>query len=361
MQRGQGQQRLEVGHRHAVEVVAGSAGDRLALVAKLSAVGIFARDAPETSPTRPAAWVCVLALALLLAAPSLCLASEVEAADVSDERDDRDSVVHADFTGPPRLPATNEPVMCDASASRGGTLRYEWDLDGNGDYETDSGAEGVTPCSFEAPGKVMVGLRVTAENGGRATVRKAILVAAQEEPRKQSSRDHGSRPSGSSVSPDTGRNVPRIQASKKARASGSMIAQQDAPPAPPPPGPPPPGPPPEPPPQPPSDMPDERPAGSSSPSPGSRDATPGDRRLPGSEEAAGSPSDENPRLPRTGAHTDGILTLGLALLALGMALRPAGAGAGAGNVRPFHPLRDVAAARSLPAKPPSPTASTSDN
>jgi len=66
---------------------------------------------------------------------------------------------------------TGEPVMFDASASRdeGGSItKYEWDLDGDGTYERDSGTAPVVTHTYDAPDRVTVTVRVH-DDDGKAT------------------------------------------------------------------------------------------------------------------------------------------------------------------------------------------------
>jgi hypothetical protein len=66
---------------------------------------------------------------------------------------------------------TGEPVTFDASASRdadGSITKYEWDLDGDGTYERDSGTEPVVTRSYDMPGAVTVTVRVH-DDDGKAT------------------------------------------------------------------------------------------------------------------------------------------------------------------------------------------------
>jgi PKD domain len=66
---------------------------------------------------------------------------------------------------------TGEPVTFDASASRdadGSITKYEWDLDGDGSYERDSGTEPVVTHSYEKPGALTVTVRVH-DDDGKAT------------------------------------------------------------------------------------------------------------------------------------------------------------------------------------------------
>ncbi len=94
----------------------------------------------------------------------------------------------ADFQTSPALPAPNEPVTFDASSSHdpdGTITRYEWDLDGNGTYETDSGTNPVVTHTYtaEAPeGSYNVGLRVTDNLTGTDTVTHGVSVLANQPP-----------------------------------------------------------------------------------------------------------------------------------------------------------------------------------
>jgi hypothetical protein len=68
----------------------------------------------------------------------------------------------ADFRISPGFPALREPVTLDAGGSRDpdgrGINSYEWDLDGDGSFETASGAQLHT--HFDVPGPRLIGLRV---------------------------------------------------------------------------------------------------------------------------------------------------------------------------------------------------------
>ncbi len=49
-----------------------------------------------------------------------------------------------------------------ASSDPDGTIaKYEWDFDGNGTYETNTGTTATTTKAFATPGTFTVGLRVT--------------------------------------------------------------------------------------------------------------------------------------------------------------------------------------------------------
>jgi PKD repeat protein len=85
----------------------------------------------------------------------------------------------ASFTAAPNPATTGQAVAFDASASAdtdGAVARYEWDLDGNGSYETDTGATKTTSKTYATSGSVTVGLRVTDNQGATATTTRALTV-----------------------------------------------------------------------------------------------------------------------------------------------------------------------------------------
>jgi hypothetical protein len=72
---------------------------------------------------------------------------------------------------------TGEPITFDASGSRdadGSIAKYEWDLDGDGIYERDTGTNPVTQTSYRDPDKVTVTVRVS-DNEGKATDQTTIV------------------------------------------------------------------------------------------------------------------------------------------------------------------------------------------
>ena len=71
----------------------------------------------------------------------------------------------------PRSVGADKPVSFDASGSsdpEGLPLRYEWDLDGNGVFETDTGTEARTSRSFASSTTLTPRVRVTDPHGARA-------------------------------------------------------------------------------------------------------------------------------------------------------------------------------------------------
>ncbi|MBA3328164.1 MAG: PKD domain-containing protein [Solirubrobacterales bacterium] len=89
----------------------------------------------------------------------------------------------ASFTATPANPFTGETVTLDASASTDNTgiAKYEWDRDGNGTFETDTGAVPTTTTSLGAPGTVVLRLQVTdtASPGNVATTTRSVVVRSR--------------------------------------------------------------------------------------------------------------------------------------------------------------------------------------
>jgi YD repeat-containing protein len=86
------------------------------------------------------------------------------------------------FTATPSSINTGQTVSFDGSASsdaEGPIAKYEWDLDGNGSYETDTGATATTSRAYPSAGSVDVKLRVTDGNAVTATSTKTVTVASQ--------------------------------------------------------------------------------------------------------------------------------------------------------------------------------------
>ncbi len=91
----------------------------------------------------------------------------------------------ATFTiAPSTSPLSLTPVTLDASGSSdpdpgGSVVRYEWDLDGNGTYETDAGSNPVLNTQFTTSGSRDVHLRVTNDMGATAIFTIPVVVANQ--------------------------------------------------------------------------------------------------------------------------------------------------------------------------------------
>jgi PKD repeat protein len=71
------------------------------------------------------------------------------------------------------------PVTFNAASSSdvspGHITKYQWDLDGNGSYETDAGTAKSTKRSYSQPGSYTIHLKVT-DNGGRTDIETHTLV-----------------------------------------------------------------------------------------------------------------------------------------------------------------------------------------
>ena len=70
-------------------------------------------------------------------------------------------------------------VSFDASGSAdpdGTITKYEWDLDGNGSYETNTGATATTSKTYASASTPTIGLRVTDNDGATATTTRVLTV-----------------------------------------------------------------------------------------------------------------------------------------------------------------------------------------
>jgi PKD repeat protein len=85
----------------------------------------------------------------------------------------------AAFTVDPQTVDTGQPSHFDAAASADpdGTIeRYDWDLDGDGSFETSTAKDPVTSRFYDKPGNVIVGLRVTDDDGQTAVTQRTVTV-----------------------------------------------------------------------------------------------------------------------------------------------------------------------------------------
>ncbi len=85
----------------------------------------------------------------------------------------------ASFTASPNPVATGIQVTFNGAGSTdpdGTIAKYEWDLDGNGTYETDTGATATTTNTYATAANLTIGLRVTDNNGATATTTRALTV-----------------------------------------------------------------------------------------------------------------------------------------------------------------------------------------
>ena len=84
-------------------------------------------------------------------------------------------------TAAPNPATTAQTVNFDASGSKdsdGTIVKYEWDLDGTGTYETNSGTNPKTSHQYAIAGKYLVTLRVTDNRGATATSQVVLTVTA---------------------------------------------------------------------------------------------------------------------------------------------------------------------------------------
>ena len=93
----------------------------------------------------------------------------------------------ASFTAP-LTAKVGESVGFDASASKdpdGTVVKYEWDLDGNGSFETNTGTTPTASRSYASGGNVVVGLRVTDNEGATGTTTRTVTVEGEEPPEEE--------------------------------------------------------------------------------------------------------------------------------------------------------------------------------
>jgi YD repeat-containing protein len=94
-------------------------------------------------------------------------------------------VVHraptAAFSAAPSPAVVGEQVVFDGSSSSDDEpiAKYEWDLDGNGSFETNTGASPKATRTFAAPGTATVRLRVTDSRGVQDAVARELTILAQ--------------------------------------------------------------------------------------------------------------------------------------------------------------------------------------
>lgn len=84
----------------------------------------------------------------------------------------------ADFATRPVAPGVGQLVTLDGALSDddGTIARYQWDLDGNGSYETDGAATATVGTRFATAGPAKVGLKVTDNDGASSETTKTIQV-----------------------------------------------------------------------------------------------------------------------------------------------------------------------------------------
>src|SRR3954447_21222557 len=79
--------------------------------------------------------------------------------------------------------AAGQPIELDSSASKAGTgaiVGHVWDLDGNGTFETDSGAKPKIEATPEVAGPLTVGVRVVDDRGLSSDGELDLTVVAPE-------------------------------------------------------------------------------------------------------------------------------------------------------------------------------------
>jgi hypothetical protein len=91
-------------------------------------------------------------------------------------------LTHADasFTVTPNPALSGQTVTFDGSRSGSpgsSIVHYEWDLDGDGTFETDSGTNPVVSRAYPAAGSVAVNLRVTDGTGEMAQATRTLVVS----------------------------------------------------------------------------------------------------------------------------------------------------------------------------------------
>jgi PKD repeat protein len=92
----------------------------------------------------------------------------------------QNEVPTASFTAP-SVALPGELVSFDGSASSdtdGSIVNYKWDLDGNGSFETDTGATSSASHTYAAAGTVTVRLRVTDSGGATGETSRTVVVNA---------------------------------------------------------------------------------------------------------------------------------------------------------------------------------------
>jgi PKD repeat protein len=85
----------------------------------------------------------------------------------------------ASFTADPNPATVGGSIHYNGGASSdpdGSIVKYEWDLDGNGTYETDTGATAAADRVYGTPGTFEVALRVTDNGGSTATAKVPVTV-----------------------------------------------------------------------------------------------------------------------------------------------------------------------------------------
>ena len=124
------------------------------------------------------------------------------------------------FTVSPRSAYMGQLVRFDGSASsdpEGPIARYEWDLDGNGSFETDTGAISTASRSYANAGDYTVGLRVTDGDGASGDAARTLAVLAPDSAvgSGESPAPTGPTATFGPIGPATDSNAPRIRISRR--------------------------------------------------------------------------------------------------------------------------------------------------
>jgi PKD repeat protein len=87
----------------------------------------------------------------------------------------------AAFTDAPSPAVVGEQVVFDGTPSIADepVVRFEWDLDGDGTFETDTGPRPSVTHTYPAPGSVPVRLRITDRQGSQAVQTRTLTVLSQ--------------------------------------------------------------------------------------------------------------------------------------------------------------------------------------
>lgn len=89
----------------------------------------------------------------------------------------------AGLVASPNPVLTGDTVTFDASGSLGLTIsRYEWDLDGDGSFETDTGSQPTASRSYSAVGEISPGVRVTNQLGQSSEARVPLSIRLRPPP-----------------------------------------------------------------------------------------------------------------------------------------------------------------------------------
>ena len=134
----------------------------------------------------------------------------------------------AALTASSPAPDTGEPVRFDASRSAdadGSIVRYEWDLDGDGAYERETGGSPVAEKAYAEPGPVTVTVRVF-DDAGKHTDETVFLVVGREDRRPAQPAPGAGAPGGLSAPAPTARAAPsaRMAAARRARGTSARGA-----------------------------------------------------------------------------------------------------------------------------------------